>query len=387
MHRALTAREFPEVPLKWPPTPPFPACLASRNSLGFPTFSYSTPYLGLNSHCRLLPGIPGHCPPTPPQARSLTFLASSTPLGPPGILALQQSQSTAPRAFELPGAQVYCQRRFGSASPRAAHTFWASPGGARCSHLPSPPPTPKCPRDRERETRERRQCSAPTLPEGGSAKTRKEASMFWTERRPDLCQQQDMERVCAFLRRRRVERRRRGKSRKQEQTKKRLREATWGVDDERHSSVHSRQVPASQKVTSNHSTAHMYFVVGLHLCPPLFTVLPFMVFLGTKQAHPTLLFCLLHLLSRAPSSFRPPRGLPFVTDISHLRPCSHATNSTPLEYMPQHEPRAPQHVPTTLHSTPGLWLCHRTLPRAPTTRARCVEGIGDNTVPPSHGGL
>ena len=149
--------------------------------------------------------------------------------------------------------------------------------------------------------------------------------MFWTERRPDLCQQQDMERVCAFLRRRRVERRRRGKSRKQEQTKKRLREATWGVDDERHSSVHSRQVPASQKVTSNHSTAHMYFVVGLHLCPPLFTVLPFMVFLGTKQAHPTLLFCLLHLLSGAPSSFRPPRGLPFVTDISHLRPCSHAT--------------------------------------------------------------
>lgn len=42
VHRVLTAGEFPEVPLKVPPTPPFPACLASPNSLGLPAFSRST---------------------------------------------------------------------------------------------------------------------------------------------------------------------------------------------------------------------------------------------------------------------------------------------------------------------------------------------------------
>ena len=42
VHRGLTAREFPQVPLKWPPTPPFPTCLAFRKDLGFSVFSYST---------------------------------------------------------------------------------------------------------------------------------------------------------------------------------------------------------------------------------------------------------------------------------------------------------------------------------------------------------
>lgn len=87
--------------------------------------------------------------------------------------------------------------------------------------LPQATPYPKCPG----ETSETGHCTSYSLVEGGSTtqfvyylverdstKPRKEACTFWTERRPDLCQQPDVEIVCAFLKKRRAERRRRGQS-------------------------------------------------------------------------------------------------------------------------------------------------------------------------------
>ena len=114
----------------------------------------------------------------------------------------------------------------GQLLPGQLTPFRASSDAARWPNIPSPqlPATPNVPY-LVRETPGKGSSVALTLPEGGSTKPRKEASTFWTERSPDLCQQQDMERVCAFLRRWRMRRRRRRKSRKQEQTKKE--EAAW----------------------------------------------------------------------------------------------------------------------------------------------------------------
>lgn len=96
-----------------------------------------------------------------PPPRSLAFLASLAHVPPqllPALLAsfLDSSPSPPrPQAFELPGAQVYCQRRDGPASPMAAHAIW---GFFRWSLMPaSPQPTPHP--DYPGETLERGECA------------------------------------------------------------------------------------------------------------------------------------------------------------------------------------------------------------------------------------
>ena len=117
--------------MKWPPTPPFLACLAFQTALGFPAFSHSTGPLASVAPSRLLQGIPGHWTLSPvPPPRSLAVLAfvsphpSPAPPCPLGVLSLQQSPTTTPEGFELPGAQGSGQRHEGSASGTAAHTIW-----------------------------------------------------------------------------------------------------------------------------------------------------------------------------------------------------------------------------------------------------------------------
>ena len=114
--------------MKWPPTPPFPACLAFQTTLGFPNFSHFTGPWASIAPCWLLQGIPGHwklSPVPPPRSlpvlTSVSHLPSSTPLCPLGVLSLPQSQTTTPEGFELPGAQGSDQRPEGPMSGPAVH--------------------------------------------------------------------------------------------------------------------------------------------------------------------------------------------------------------------------------------------------------------------------
>ena len=122
---------------------PFPnlPCLPKRSGF-FRLFLFHTS-VGLNSLCRLLLGIPEHWMlSSVPPPRLLSFLAFISHIPP------QLSWHTfppvvpdhPPQAFELPGAQVYCQSRDGLATRMAAHAIW---GFFRWSLMPAPPqPTP-----------------------------------------------------------------------------------------------------------------------------------------------------------------------------------------------------------------------------------------------------
>ena len=126
------------------PLPSLP-CLARLS--GFARLFTFHKDVGLNCLRRLLPGVPGHWRLSPvPPPRSLAFLASVAHVLPQLLHALLASfpdsspSPLRPQAFELPGAQVYCQRRDGPASPMAAHAIW---GFFRWSLMPAPPqPTP-----------------------------------------------------------------------------------------------------------------------------------------------------------------------------------------------------------------------------------------------------
>lgn len=96
-----------------------------------------------------------------PPPRSLAFYASLAHVPPQLLHALLASfpysspSPPRPQALELPGAQVYCQRRDVPASPMAACTIW---GFFRWSLMPAPPqpsPHPECPG----ETLERGECA------------------------------------------------------------------------------------------------------------------------------------------------------------------------------------------------------------------------------------
>ena len=178
--------------MNWPPTPPFPACIA----LGFPAFSHSTgpwastvpagsseAFRDTRRSLQRLHLDPSLFPPPFPACPSPT-----PPCAALGVLSLQQSQGATPEGFELPGAQGSGQRPEGPASGPAAHAIWGfshvepeartAPGNPRAPpHPPPPPPAQrKCPGD----TRPRGQ-STPYCGEGGSTKPRKQHG-GWTRR-------------------------------------------------------------------------------------------------------------------------------------------------------------------------------------------------------------
>ena len=160
-------RKRPKVPLNWPPTPPFPACLA----LGFPAFSHSTGPWASTVPRWLLRGIPGHRTLSPvPPPRSLAVLASVSPLPPPqllrGLLAsfpYSSPRAPPPRALsclepKAPARDLRGQRLDWQLMPFGAFLTW--------SLRPAPPratPQRECPGD----TRPRGQC-IPYCGEGGS---------------------------------------------------------------------------------------------------------------------------------------------------------------------------------------------------------------------------
>lgn len=199
--------------MTWPATPPCPACLAFQAALGFPAFSHSTrPLTSIapagsceawrDTRCSLQclhrdPSL--SLPPFPTPLPN-----SSVPSWRPFPAAVPDHH---PQGFEPPGAQGSGQRCEGPASQTAAHAIWGFFMWSLRPASPQPTPQPKCPG----ETHLRGQCT-PYSYEGGSIKPSKEAWTFWTERCPDLCQQWDMERMCASLKKRRAERRRRRKS-------------------------------------------------------------------------------------------------------------------------------------------------------------------------------
>ena len=201
------------------PVPSLP-CLPKRS--GFSRlFTFHTD-VGLNGLRRLLRGISAHWTLSPvPPPRSCkssppfsTFLPTSSvppwhpfptavPVHRPAHTHPLPTPTKYPQVFDLPETQVYCKRCDGPASRMATHTIW---GFFRCTLMlapPQPSPYPKCPG----ETSGTGHCSHHSQ-EGGSAKPRKEACTFWTETRPDLCQQLDVEIECAFLKKRSAERRR-----------------------------------------------------------------------------------------------------------------------------------------------------------------------------------
>ena len=166
--------------MKWPPTPPFPACLAFQTTLGYPNFSHFTGPWASIAPCWLLQGIPGHWKLSPvPPPRSLPVLTSvshrpsPTPLCSLGVLSLQKSQSTTPEGFELPGAQGSDQRPEGPTSGPAAHAIWVFSHVEPEAHTSPGNPPAQVPWD----TRQRGQC-LPYRWEGGSIKPRKEAWTF-----------------------------------------------------------------------------------------------------------------------------------------------------------------------------------------------------------------
>ena len=218
---------------------PFPACLAFQNALGFPTFSHSTR--------TLVPvASAGSFQAFSDTGHSLQFLHLDPSLSLPPFPTSFPNSSVAswhpfptavpvhcPQGFELPGAQGYCQRHGGPASRMAAHALWGFFRWSLIPASPQPTPQPKCPG----ETHQRGQCT-PNTYEGGSIKPSKEAWTFWTERCPDLCQQWDMERVYAFLKKWRAERRRR------RQSGGRIRQRRMKASDKEGSSpVHSPALP------------------------------------------------------------------------------------------------------------------------------------------------
>ena len=160
-------RKRPKVPLNWPPTPPFPACLAP----GFPAFSHSTGPWASTVPRWLLRGIPGHRTLSPvPPPRSLAVLASVSPLPPPqllrGLLAsfpYSSPRVPPPRALsclepKAPARDLRGQRLDWQLMPFGAFLTW--------SLRPAPPratPQRECPGD----TRPRGQC-IPYCGEGGS---------------------------------------------------------------------------------------------------------------------------------------------------------------------------------------------------------------------------
>ena len=67
---------------------------------------------------------------------------SSTPLGPRGVLSLEQSQSTAPRPLSCRKLKSTARALTGQHLQWQLTPFRAFPGGARCPHGPSPARTP-----------------------------------------------------------------------------------------------------------------------------------------------------------------------------------------------------------------------------------------------------
>ena len=107
---------------------PFPACLA----LGFPAFSHSTGPWASTVPRWLLRGIPGQQTLSPaPSPRSLTVLASVSPLPPPqllrGLLAsfpYSNPRVTPPRALSCLEPKTPARDLRGRASGLAANAIW-----------------------------------------------------------------------------------------------------------------------------------------------------------------------------------------------------------------------------------------------------------------------
>lgn len=193
-----------------------------------------------------------------PPPRSLDFLASLAHVPPQLLRALLASfpdsspSPPCPQAFELPGAQVYCQRHDGPASPMAAHAIW---GFFRWSLMPvplQPTPHPMCPG----ETLQRGEC-APTLrKEVALSQGRKQACSGQKEALP--CANHGIWRECVLSSR---DGRWRGEGTGNQEAgadkdARRLCEATRGMEDEQHFSCHSEQVQKNCKEMNRTTTLH-----------------------------------------------------------------------------------------------------------------------------------